>query len=167
MRDFYREPVFYYVLAPLLIGLWPLLVWFLYLPAAQRSYEAEKTGLSEAQGAILDILKLDPDRLAIADPNDSQLGKFSYLEAIDTAANLSNISPASRNYTSGQTHEVQGKRTQGARLYLEDVRIAQVAKFLTSIQSTWVNLTCDRINLDKQDDMPDQWDVDIDFTYTY
>lgn len=167
MRDFYREPVFYYILAPVLIALWPVLVWAVYLPGAKDSYENEKTDLSEAQVAILDILKLDPDRLSIVDPNDTSLGKFSYNEAIAKAANLSNIPAANKSYSSGPVRESKGKRTQTARLYLEDVHIKQVAKFLTEIQSTWVNLTCDTIGLDQQEDMPDQWDVDIAFTYTY
>ena len=167
MRDFYREPVFYYICAPVLIALWPILVWAVYLPDARESYENEQMGLSEAQVAILEILSLDPARLAIVDPNDSSLGKFSYNGAITEAANLSNIPPANKRYSSSPVRESQGKRTQAARVYLEDVHIKQIAKFLTEIQSTWVNLTCDTISLDKKEGMPDQWDVDIAFTYTY
>ena len=167
MRDFYREPVFYYVLAPILIGLWPLLVWSMYLPRTQEQYETEQGDLIDAQAGIMEILTLDPDRLDIVDPNDSTLGKFAFLQAIDRAVNLSNIPSDGYKPNIYPPRKVQGKDIQTARLNLEDIGIKQVAKFLTEIQSTWVNLTCDSVKLTHREGMSDHWDVDIDFTYVF
>ena len=42
-----------------------------------------------------------------------------------------------------------GKKRQDARVELKDVSIVQAARFLVAMQSTWVNLTCDKIELSK------------------
>jgi hypothetical protein len=166
MRDLYKNPMFYYILAPILIGLWPLLVWAVYLPGGREEREAEETHLVEAQAAILKILELDPDRLEIAGPG-AELGKFTYAEAIDRAANVCNIPSSNYNFTSGAIVKSGGKETQQARLSLDKVVIVQVAKFLSTLQSTWVNLTCEKATLKKKEGMRDQWDVDLDYRYSY
>ncbi|MBN1360772.1 MAG: hypothetical protein JW993_09280 [Sedimentisphaerales bacterium] len=167
MRDLYKNPVFYYVLAAILIGIWPLLVLTVYLPGAREGLEADKDARTDVVVAITEILKLDPERLSLGDPNDSRLGKFSYLEAIRRSANLCGIPSGNYPFTTGGIITSQGKQTQTARLSLKDVGITQVARFLTHIQSNWVNLTCEKASLKKKEGMPDQWDVDLDFKYSY
>ncbi|HUV41153.1 MAG TPA: hypothetical protein VMW23_05145, partial [Sedimentisphaerales bacterium] len=63
MRNIYKNPVFYYVLVPAVTALWPLLVWGVYLPRAQRSWDSEMQEYSQAQTVMADIRTLDPDRL--------------------------------------------------------------------------------------------------------
>lgn len=89
MRDFHRNPIFYYLIIPLLIGVWPLLVWAVYLPAAERDRESDYRELIEAQTQIMGILEIDPDRMN-TDPN-RVVGEFAYGKAVDRAANLCSI----------------------------------------------------------------------------
>lgn len=166
MRDLHKNPVLYYVLAPVLLAAWPVLVWAVYLPAADEGRQSDEQALTEAQTAILEILKIDPDRLSIVDKNEG-LGKFSYAEAIDRSANICNIPSSNYRFTQSGINTSQGKETQTARLTLENVGILQVASFLSSIQSMWVNLSCERMALKKKEGMPDQWDADMDFKYSY
>ena len=165
MRDLHKNPMFYYVLAPILVGLWPLLVWAAYLPRATDDREVDEVSYGEAQTAILEILEYDPDRLLIE--AGDQGFKFTYAEAIDRAANVCDIPSANYTYSASAISKSGGKETQGAHVSLDNVVIVQVAKFLSTLQSTWVNLTCERIRLNKQDGMRDQWDVDLDFKYSY
>lgn len=165
MRDFHRNPIFYYILAPLLIGVWPLLVWAVYLPKATEGRAADEGSFSDAVTACNEILKFDPDRLTIK--GDEKGRKFTYPEAIDSAANFCNIPSGNYIYNANPIIKVSGKEVQACRVSLNGVAIVQIAKFLSRLQSTWVNLTCEKISLKKLQGMPDQWDIDLDFKYSY
>ena len=164
MKDLHKNPVFYYVLAPVLIGLWPLLVWAVYLPKATEGRAADEESLGEAQTAILEILEFDPERIKI---KGGDQGKFTYAEAIDSAANLSRIPSANYSSSVGGIVKSGDKEIQTAHMSLDNIAVVQLARFLSELQSTWVNLTCEKITLKKQEGMPDQWDVDLNFKYTY
>jgi len=166
MRDMYKNPILYYVLAPILAGLWPLLVWGVYLPQAEEAWDSEQKLYGEATASIVEILDKDPDRLKIVDETKS-LGRFAYAEAVDRAANLCRIPSSNYRLSSGSTVTSGGKESQQARVSLIDVSIVQAARFLSTIQSMWVNLSCERIRLTKKAGMPDLWDMDVTFQYSY
>ena len=166
MRDIYRNPISYYLLIPVLVALWPLLVWGIYLPGAERDREIEESLYIEGQTNIVDILRIDPDRLSFVDANDVS-AEFSYGPAVDRVANLCRIPASNCNYKAGNIIVSDKKRRQDARVKLKDVSIVQAATFLSRIQSMWVNLTCDKVKLTKNKGMPDQWNVDFDFVYYY
>lgn len=166
MRDIYRNPIFYYLLIPVLVGVWPLLVWGVYLPTAQRERENDYSLLLEGQTSIMEILKIDPQRTNPVDPN-RVAGEFVYSKAIDSAANLCGIVASRCSHRTALPNTSGGKKRQDARVWLKDVTITQAAKFLSTMQSTWVFLDCDRMKLTKKKGMPDQWDVDFDFVYYY
>ena len=165
MRDFHRNPIFYYLIIPLLIGVWPLLVWAVYLPAAERDRESDYRELIEAQTQIMGILEIDPDRMN-TDPN-RVVGEFAYGKAVDRAANLCSIPATHCIVSAGPPTTISGKKRQDATIKLKDVSIVQVARFLSTMQSTWVNLQCDRVKLTKRKGMPDQWEVDVKYIYYY
>ena len=165
MRDIHRNPLFYYILVPVLLGLWPLLVWGKYLPAARDGLAKDCEQYTEASDLISTIISLDQDRLnPIEGPN---LGRFSYAEAVDRAANICHIPSAKWELHSGKITTSGGKKVQEARVKLSNVGIVETADFLTRILSTWVNLTCDRIKLNKKEGMPNQWDIDLNFKYDF
>ncbi len=166
MRDLYKNPIFYYVLVPILAGLWPLLVWGVYLPKAEKAWEDDRKLYNEATASIVEILEKDPDRLKIVEESKS-LGKFAYAEAVDRAANLCQILSSNYTLSTGSMVTSGKKESQQARVNLMDVSIVQAAKFLSTIQSMWVNLSCERIRLTKKPGMPDRWDMDLTFQYHY
>ncbi len=149
-----------------MIGVWPLLVWAVYLPAAEDNRETDYDLLIEGQTKIMEILEIDPQRMNMADPNHVA-GEFAYAKAIDREANLCGILPSNHSFTAGNIITMNRKKRQDARVKLNDVSIVQAARFLSGIQSTWVNLTCDQIKLTKRKGMPDRWEVDLNFVYYY
>jgi hypothetical protein len=167
MREIYRNPILYYLLIPLLVALWPLLVWGVYLPGAKRQQDRDQSLYTDGQTCIVEILTLDPGRLNSADTSRVALEEFSYGSALDRVANLCKI-PAS-NWTSdaGNIISPQGKKRQDAVVKLSNVTIVQAAKFLSTMQISWATLECDKIKLTKKKGLPDQWDVDLFFTYYY
>ena len=166
MRDIHRNPILYYVLIPVLVGLWPLLVWAVYLPTAERACDADCDLLIEGAVSIQEILTIDPQRMNKGDPNHVA-GEFAYARAVDREANLCGILPSNHSLSVQNIIVMAGKKRQDAMVKLKDVGIVQAAKFLSTMQSTWVNLTCDKIELSKKKGMPDQWDVDLNFIYYY
>lgn len=166
MQDIYKNPIFYYVLAPLLVGLWPLLVWGMYLPGAEAAWEDDQELYEEAVASIVEILDKDPDRLKIAAESQG-LGKFAYAEAVDRVANLCRIPSSNYTLSTGIPVTSGGRESQQARVRLIDVSIVQAAKFLSTIQSMWVRLSCERVRLTKKAGMPDLWDMDLNFQYEY
>jgi len=165
MRDLPRNPILYYLLIPALIGIWPLLVWAVYLPKTQEACMDDHAQLIEGQTQILRILELDPDRTKGADPN-RVVGEFVYGKAVESTANLCGI-PRGCPTTITPIITVNGKRRQDATVKLKDVSIVQAAKFLSHMQSSYVNLQCDKLKLTRRKGMPDQWEADLHFIYYY
>jgi len=176
MREVYRNPMLYYFLAPLLVAVWPLLVWAVYPCICRgprrtgkktRSFSTKARCISWIFSAWTPIaLRLDPDRLDYA--GDSEVsGEFSYAKEIDRVATLCKIPAGKCDYSAGSIVDSGNKRKQQARVKLTDVNIVQAATFLSRIQSTWVKLTCDKVKLTKDKGLPDQWDVDFTFWYYY
>jgi hypothetical protein len=166
MRDIYRNPIFYYVLAPVIVGLWPLLVGAVYLPRAQKTWDEDQKFYADARADIFKIIEKDPDRLKIVQDTKS-LGRFTYAEAVDRVANLCRIPSSKYTLNSGNIVTTQKKESQQARVSLVDVSIVQAAKFLSTIQSMWVNLNCERLKLTTKAGVPDRWDLDMTFRYDY
>lgn len=166
MKDVYRNPVFYYILAPAVMALWPLLVWGVYLPKAERNWKREKAEYNQAQRVMTEILTLDPERMDFADPNSSG-AEFDYATAVERIASLCRIPPSNYKLSSGIITGSGEQKSQSAKVDLEDVSVTQFARFLSTIQLRWANLQCGQIKLNKIKGSPDKWDVDLQFKYYY
>ena len=166
MKDIFRNPIFYYILAPVLIALWPLLVWAVYLPSANSSCDREKKDYQKAQDVMLEILTIDPDRLTFADANSAP-SEFSYATVVDRIATLCKIPSANYRLSSGIIITTDEQKSQNAKVVLKDIDIAKFANFLSTIQLRWAKLQCAQAKLTKKKGLPDLWDMDIDLKYYY
>ncbi len=165
MRDILRNPILYYILAPVLIGVWPFYVWFVSLPNVKTGLDKDIGYYSDAKKCMDEIWTLDPERSNVSKSIVS--GAFSYPEAVSRVADIYNI--LSRNYSvnASPKTKINGKEIQEAKVTLSGVDIVQACQFLSKIQSTWVNLECERVEIKKKGDEPDKWDFDLSFRYTY
>lgn len=168
MREIIRNPVLYYIAVPVMVGLWPLLVWAVYLPAAQDDTDRDLTEYGRAEQIMIEILTLDPERLEFAEPNDAAT-EFSYSGVVNRVASLCDISADNCDVRSGIIVETRDQKSQTANVDLKQVDIVKFAKFLSMIQLRWVNLQCESVKLTKKENLPsnDVWDVDIKFKYYY
>ncbi len=165
MKDIYKNPILYYVAVPVLVGLWPLLVWAIYLPAAQQRVAEQMDQYKEkGEPLMMEILTLDPARSDSAEPNETDTA-FSYSGAVKAVADECGISPANYAVRTG----IIVKTAQTANVDLKQVDIAKFAKFLSLIQLRWADLQCESVKLTKKENLPDNnmWDVDIKFKYYY
>jgi hypothetical protein len=165
MREIYKNPMAYYLIAPIAVAIWPLLVLTMYLPAARRGMANELALCVKGGACIEEILKYDPERRNFDTGPDA--GEFSYAKAIDRAASKCSIRSTSYGYSAGGIITSADKKTQNAKVSLKAVGVVQAAKFLSETQSSWVGLKCDQITLTKKEGLPDQWDVEMKFWYTY
>ena len=168
MKDIYKNPILYYIVVPVIAGLWPLLVWAIYLPAAQKDVEEQIAQYKKAEPIMMEILTLEPDRLEFADANDTA-ADFTYGEAIDRVASLCRIPPSKYNLNSAMIIPTNDKKSQSASVDLKQVDIRKFARFLSMMQLRWANLQCEQLKLTKKQNLPDNdmWDVDIKFKYYY
>lgn len=161
MRDLHKNPIFYYLLIPLLVGGWPLLMWFKYLPAAQEALQQQKLDMADANDLILDILTMDPDRLDYAKNAKGAAVEFSYGDAINQVAKTCGIrAPVLRE-------KPRVAKVQAADVTLKDVDIVRCARFLSTLQLHWDRLQCTQIKLTAQKGLKDRWDVSMTFNYTF
>ena len=168
MKDIYKNPILYYIAVPVIVGLWPLLVWAIYLPNAQKDVEEQIAQYKKAEPIMMNILTLEPDRLEFADANDTA-ADFTYGEAIDRVASLCKIPPSKYNVSSAMKITTKDQKSQSATVDLKQVDIRKFARFLSMMQLRWANLQCEQLKLTKKQNLPDNdiWDVDIKFKYYY
>ncbi|UCE47960.1 MAG: hypothetical protein JSW47_20470 [Phycisphaerales bacterium] len=168
MKEIYKNPVLYYIAIPVLVGLWPLLVWAVYLPSVQEDIEEQITEYGKAEQIMIEILTLDPERLEFAEPNETAT-EFSYTGVVNKVASLCDIPAGSYKAHSGNIVPTRNQRSQTANVDLKQVDIAKFARFLSLIQLRWANLQCESVKLTRKDNMPskDVWDVDLKFKYFY
>lgn len=168
MRDIYKNPILYYVAVTVLVGLWPLLVWAVYLPAAQDSVAEQIKQYKQAKLLMKDILTLDPERLEFTELNETAT-EFTYGGAIDSVARLFDMPADNCAVHTGVIVTAREQKSQTANVDLKQVDIVKFTKFLSKILVLWVDLQCESVKLTKKDNLPDNdmWDVDIKFRYIY
>ncbi|KPK36346.1 MAG: hypothetical protein AMJ65_16275 [Phycisphaerae bacterium SG8_4] len=168
MRDIYKNPVLYYIAVPVLVGLWPLLLWAIYLPAACDRVGEQMDQYQQSESIMMEILALDPERLEFSEPNETDT-EFTYDVAVDRVARLCDISAANCDVRTGVLVTTREQKSQSANVDLKEVNIVKFAKFLSMIQLRWVDLQCESAKLTRKENLPgnDIWDVDIRFKYYY
>ena len=166
MKEIYKNPVLYYILVPVLIVLWPLLVHMVYLPQTERLMEKDMEQYSKAEEIMIKILEIDPGRLELADSKKGS-AKFDYATAVDKAARKCRISPTNYNISSKPARISSGQKSQRAKVVLKEVDILKFAEFLSAIQLRWANLKCEKVTLTEKKGVKDIWKIDLDFKYYY
>lgn len=165
-KDIIKNPFFYYAVIPAVLMLWPILVWMVYLPKADKSWDNEKKQYEEAQKVMLDILRIDPERLDYANTK-SKTAEFDYAVVFDKITSSCGI--ASTNYRISVTpaRTSKGQKTQTAQVVLNQIDIEKFAKFVSTLQFRWESLQCVDVKLSKIKGLNDAWKVDMNFKYYF
>lgn len=165
MKDIYKNPVLYYILVPVLVALWPLLVWAVYLPNAREGLENDIAQYAKAQETIGQILNLDRGRLKLTDSKAA--ADFDYVASIDEIARSCSIASTNYNISSKPARVKNQQKTQSAVVVLNEIDIRRFSEFLSALQLRWANLQCEKVKLTKKKGLPDAWKVNLDFKYYY
>lgn len=166
MKDIYKKPVFYYVLVPALLGVWPVWLLAVGIPVLKSKLENSVKDYAEGQKHIQTILgELDPQRLDYANKKKAGEG-FDFITAINQVSQLCNI-PATgyRLSTSPQRRIKGGQSSQDASITIERINIESFTKFLSIMHMRWSNLQCTNVTLSKIKGEKDSWKADVRFIY--
>jgi len=166
MKEIYTKPIFYYVLVPVLVGLWPIWLLTAGLPGAKTNYKNEIAQYQEAEEKISTILTdLDPQRLEYANAKKTK-DEFDYTTAIDQVTKFCRISPSNYRLSSSPVRKTKGgQKNQDASMTIERIDIEGFARFLSIMHMRWSSLQCSNVTLAKIKSEKNQWKVDVKFTY--
>jgi len=166
MKDIYKNPILYYILTPVIVCLWPLLVLAVYLPAAEKNKEDQQAQYKKAEAIMVEILTLDPARREYADSNNVDI-EFNFDKAVAKVAGTSKIPPSKWDLNAVAPQTSSGQKSQSATVSLKQIDIVKFSEFLSTIQLRWANLQCSRVKLTQKQGLLDMWDVDIELKYYY
>ena len=166
MKEYYKNPNFYYILTPALAALWLLFVTTAALPRSKKVLEKNYDQATKAEDLILRIYDIDPERLKYQDEKGKS-AEFDYTTALDQFTKLCGIASSNYNHSVGREIKRSGRITKSADVTINDVDIENLAKFLSVILIRWPELQCDNLRLTKLKIGKDNWKVTIKFTYYY
>jgi hypothetical protein len=166
MKEIYTKPIFYYVLVPVLVGLWPIWLLTMGLPGAKTGYEKETAQYQEAEKLIGQILNdLDPQRLDYAIAKKTK-DEFDYTTAIDQVTKFCRISASNYRLSSSPLRKTKGgQKSQDASMTIDKIDIEGFARFLSIMHMRWSSLQCSNVMLAKIKNEKNLWKVDVRFIY--
>ncbi|MCD4831599.1 MAG: hypothetical protein K8R02_07325 [Anaerohalosphaeraceae bacterium] len=165
MKDFYKQPMFYYIVVPILVGVWPLWLWAAAVPSAAEKYAKEQKTFAQAERLIKQILELDSQRLDYAKAN-AGAGDFDYTVAIDQMSRTCGISSSGYRLSSGPIRKIKGgQKSQDATMSIEKIGVEKLSTFLSMMHMRWQGLQCTTATINKHKGEKDSWKVDLRFTY--
>ena len=164
MKELIRNPIFYYIVVPVLLGIWPLWLATGGNASSKEKFNKEQQQYKDAQIIIADILKLDPQRLDYAKAKKKS-AEFDYAVAFDQATKLCNI-PSNYKLSSGPIVRSRGgQSSRDATMTIGKIGIEKFAQFLSLVQFRWPNLQSTNLSLTKQKGAKDLWKADVRFKY--
>jgi hypothetical protein len=165
MKDIWRQSFIYYLAAPVILLIWPLLLYSFYLPKIDTAWEKEAKIFNDARSKMNKILTLDPERSVIKEKGRDS--KFDYSNALNAAASKLGIRAGQLDIRVKKVLRSEGGKTQDCPVGIEDIDIVTFAKFISNLQVTWANLQIEKITLTKKEGSPDSWKADVTFKYFF
>lgn len=166
MKDIYKKPIFYYVLVPVVISLWPVWLLCLGIPSSRSNLQKEIKDYNEAERLIAEILgDLDPQRLDYTRIRKSGEA-FDYTTAIDQVTRFCRIAPTDYKLSSGPARNIKGgQKSQDASITIDKIDIERLSKFLSVMHMRWANLQSSNVTLQKIKGEKNVWKADVRFVY--
>jgi len=166
MKDYYKNPNFYYMLIPLAAAVWVVFAWGVSLPAAQKNWNKKQNQYNQAQTHITKILQLAPERLEFQQQQGASR-EFDYGATVEEFAKICGIPPSDYSLQAGREMKRGGRNTKSGNVQIKPIDIGRFAQFLSKMLFRWPDLQCEQLKLTKQKGGPDIWKADIKLTYYY
>jgi len=166
MRDYFKNPNFYFVLLLLAAALLAVYAWSVSMPDAQSNWQKKQKQYEETQGWIKKILALAPERLEYQTQKGASQD-FDYAASVQEFAAGCQIPPSDYSLQAGRETKRRGRRAKSANLQIKPIDVGNFAEFLSKMLFRWPDLQCEQLKLTKQKGGKDVWKADIKFTYYY
>ena len=166
MKALLKNPVLYYIAVPVLVGLWPILVAAVYLPQAKADKQTQIELYKKGQDIIEQIRTLDPDRLKLNEPNGTEV-TFTYDVAVNQIAVLCNMTGISIYLKPYYASDNRRPKNPDRQSRLKAGRYHDICKIPFADSDSLAGLQCTNLKMDTKENLPDVWDITIDFKYYY
>jgi hypothetical protein len=165
-KEYLRNPMFYVLAVPVLAGLWMLYVRGFAYPSSVRNWGVSQSEYEEAQKAIEQILKIEPQRLAFQQEK-SKNTEFDYTNIVDQFTRQFGIAPGDYTLNVRGATKKAGKTVKSADLSIKTIDIETLCKFLSAVLARWPELECEMLRLDKLASGKNAWKITLRLTYYY
>lgn len=167
MKNFHKNPNFYYVSIPVICALWAMFTCVVSLPAADEKWKKQKKEYESSQEFVTWILEVAPEKLDY-EKEKEKAKEFDYPNVVDEFARKWGIRDTEYSLKVGKEAKRAGKQTvKTATLSIKPVDIGKFINFLSSVLSQWHKLQCDEITLTKQKTGKNVWKADIKLKYYF
>ncbi len=166
IKEELKNPIIYFIAVPLLIGLWPLMMWSVYIPDVENEWKDLNQDYLEGHDIMREILVLDPERVDLAKAKKNA-NKFDYAKVVADIAGSCGITASQYSLRAGLVNTSGRQKFRDATVNLKGIPIEKIAKFFSNMQLRWTNLQCVSLKLNKKKGLPNSWDADFDFKYYY
>ena len=166
MKDYLKNPLFYYAAVPAVAAVWALAAGLVFYPRALAGWEEKQSEYETAQDFLAQLVEIEPQRLAHKQEAGIS-GDFDFTQVVNEFATLFSIPPA--NYTLNTRGETRraGKRARSATLDIREIDVEKLSMFLSTLLMRWPDLQCEILNLDKLPHGKNAWRVGMTLTYYY
>ena len=168
MKKYLENPLFYYILVPVIAGIWAIAAAVIFYPRAVVALQESKEEYTATQELLAQIVAIEPQRLAYQKEKGSGgSGDFDFTRVINEFATLFSIPSADFTLnTRGETRRA-GKRAQSAVLAIKTIDIEKRTKFLSGRLVRWPELQCETLNLEKIAPGKNNWKAEMTLTYYF
>ncbi len=167
MKDKLKNPNLYYILAPVLAGIWAILAGFVFYPGSVKTWQEDiKPEYEESQDWMYKLIELQPQRLQFQVKQGNKV-EFDFGKTVDTLTQFFRIPPSKYTLSVRKPVNRAGKKTWTSSMSFKEIDIETTGRFLSTILEITSDLKCDQISIDKAKNGEDNWNVDLTMTYRY
>ncbi len=167
MKDYLKNPLFYYIAVPVILGVWAIAAGAVFYPRSVTAWQEGQDEYKTAEELLAQIIAIEPQRTIHKQQKGSTDGDFDFTQVVNEFAAAFSIPPANFTLnTRGETRRA-GKRARSATLSIRTIDVEKASKFLSTMLIRWPDLQCENLTLEKLPQGKDNWRVDMTLTYYY
>lgn len=166
MREWLRNPNFYYIAVPVVAAFWAMYARAVMLPEAEQEKQKTRQSYQQTQVVISDILNIAPERLELSEQKQKN-AEFDYSTVIEQYARLWNIPSSAYSLHAYPTVRRGKTRTKKAVIKVNDVSVETFAQFYSTMMFEYPDLQCERVKLNRTKASKDSWDISMELNYVY
>ena len=157
----------YYIVVPVLAGLWAILAGFVFYPGSINAWEKSQTDFESAEKQIKQLVAIQPKRLDYKVDEKAKPEEFDFTKTINDFAPVFSISDSNYNLTVRSPAKKAGRQTRSATIVIKTIDVEKLAQFLSAMLLRWPELKCEVLSFEKIKNTKNNWKVNMSMTYYY
>ena len=162
-----KNPNLYYIVVPVLAGLWAILAGFVFYPGSIHAWEKSQTDFESAEKQIKQLVAIQPKRLDYKVDEKAKPEEFDFTKTINDFARVFSISDSNYNLTVRSPAKKAGRQTRSATIVIKTIDVEKLAQFLSAMLLRWPELKCEVLSFEKIKNTKNNWKVNMSMTYYY